>query len=123
MMCHGCIGFRWADFGWCRTFRSGIKVCRLQRRGCSLTLARLRFFALETITHPFAHVWLLTQRHTRGQWMRLEENQDRQAKNRIAGRNVGDYNVAMPVPPEIHDQKYISLITFRRNGTAVPTPR
>jgi uncharacterized protein len=30
--------------------------------------------------------------------------------------------MAMPVPPEIHGQKYISLITFRRNGTAVPTP-
>jgi PPOX class probable F420-dependent enzyme len=28
----------------------------------------------------------------------------------------------MPVPPEIHGQKYISLITFRRTGAAVPTP-
>jgi PPOX class probable F420-dependent enzyme len=28
----------------------------------------------------------------------------------------------MPVPPEIQGQKYISLITFRKNGAAVPTP-
>jgi hypothetical protein len=47
----------------------GIKISRLQRRGPRLTLARLWFFALETIAHPFAHVWLLTQPHTCGQWM------------------------------------------------------
>lgn len=28
----------------------------------------------------------------------------------------------MPIPPEIHGQKYISLATFRKNGTAVWTP-
>ena len=28
----------------------------------------------------------------------------------------------MPVPQEIHGQKYISLTTFRKNGAAVPTP-
>ena len=28
----------------------------------------------------------------------------------------------MPIPPEIHSQNYISLTTFRKNGTAVPTP-
>jgi PPOX class probable F420-dependent enzyme len=28
----------------------------------------------------------------------------------------------MPIPPEIRGQKYISLITFRKNGVAVPTP-
>lgn len=28
----------------------------------------------------------------------------------------------MPIPSEIHGQKYISLITFRRNGSAVYTP-
>jgi PPOX class probable F420-dependent enzyme len=28
----------------------------------------------------------------------------------------------MPVPPEIQEQKYISLITFRKSGAAVPTP-
>jgi PPOX class probable F420-dependent enzyme len=26
------------------------------------------------------------------------------------------------IPPAIHDQKYISLTTFRKNGTGVPTP-
>lgn len=26
------------------------------------------------------------------------------------------------IPPEIHGQKYISLTTFRKNGTAVRTP-
>jgi len=28
----------------------------------------------------------------------------------------------MPVPPEIQGHKYILLTTFRKNGTAVPTP-
>jgi uncharacterized protein len=28
----------------------------------------------------------------------------------------------MSVPPEIHDQKYVSLTTFRKSGVAVPTP-
>jgi PPOX class probable F420-dependent enzyme len=28
----------------------------------------------------------------------------------------------MPIPAEIRGQKYISLITFRKNGDAVPTP-
>lgn len=28
----------------------------------------------------------------------------------------------MPTPPEITGQRYISLITFRKNGVAVPTP-
>jgi len=27
-----------------------------------------------------------------------------------------------PVPSEIHNQKYISLTTFRKTGVAVPTP-
>lgn len=28
----------------------------------------------------------------------------------------------MPIPPEIHGQKYLSLTTFRKTGVAVPTP-
>jgi uncharacterized protein len=32
------------------------------------------------------------------------------------------YNIVVPIPREIHGQKYISLSTFRKNGTAVPTP-
>jgi uncharacterized protein len=34
------------------------------------------------------------------------------------------YNVGMTstIPPEIHGQRYISLATFRKNGTAVYTP-
>jgi uncharacterized protein len=28
----------------------------------------------------------------------------------------------MPIPPEIHGRKYISLATFRKNGTAIWTP-
>jgi len=28
----------------------------------------------------------------------------------------------MPIPPEIHGQKYVSLVTFRKGGQAVPTP-
>jgi uncharacterized protein len=30
--------------------------------------------------------------------------------------------MAHPIPAAIHDQKYISLTTFRKAGTAVPTP-
>ena len=29
---------------------------------------------------------------------------------------------AMPIPPEIAGQKYVRMVTFRKNGTAVPTP-
>jgi uncharacterized protein len=32
------------------------------------------------------------------------------------------YNIPMPIPREIHGQKYISLATFRKSGVAVPTP-
>jgi PPOX class probable F420-dependent enzyme len=32
------------------------------------------------------------------------------------------YNLGMPIPPEIHGQKHISLATFRKNGTDVWTP-
>ena len=32
------------------------------------------------------------------------------------------YNIVVPIPPEIHGQKYISVATFRKNGTAVHTP-
>jgi uncharacterized protein len=28
----------------------------------------------------------------------------------------------MPIPAQIHDQRYISLTTFRANGVGVPTP-
>jgi len=28
----------------------------------------------------------------------------------------------MPIPPEIHGQKYISVTTFRKSGVSVPTP-
>jgi PPOX class probable F420-dependent enzyme len=28
----------------------------------------------------------------------------------------------MPIPAELHCQKYISLVTYRKNGTAVRTP-
>jgi uncharacterized protein len=32
------------------------------------------------------------------------------------------YNIVMPIPPEIQGQKYISVVSFRKNGAAVPTP-
>ena len=35
---------------------------------------------------------------------------------------VDEYNNAMPIPPTIHGQKYVCLISFRENGVAVPTP-
>ncbi len=28
----------------------------------------------------------------------------------------------MPIPPEIHNQSYINLTTFRKSGVGVPTP-
>ena len=39
----------------------------------------------------------------------------------LVGARVS-YNIPMAIPPEIHDQKYISLTTFRKNGAAVATP-
>jgi PPOX class probable F420-dependent enzyme len=43
---------------------------------------------------------------------------------RQTGRDDPLYNGAMPsqVPAAIHDQKYISLTTFRKSGVGVPTP-
>jgi PPOX class probable F420-dependent enzyme len=32
------------------------------------------------------------------------------------------YNMPVLMPPSIHGQKYISLITFRKTGVPVPTP-
>jgi uncharacterized protein len=32
------------------------------------------------------------------------------------------YNIGMPIPAEIKDQKYICLTTFRKNGASVATP-
>jgi len=96
----------------------GIKVGRLQRRRRRFALARLcSFLSLQSIAHPFAHVWLLTQPHSRGQWMT-----DKRTKT--ASRNVPVVHriSAMPIPPEIHGQKYVSVATFRKNGTAVWTP-
>jgi uncharacterized protein len=55
--------------------------------------------------------------------MCLRENQDRQPKPWRCPHGIVDgYNNAMPIPPTIHGQKYVSLISFRKNGTAVPTP-
>jgi PPOX class probable F420-dependent enzyme len=40
--------------------------------------------------------------------------------------NISDlqcsYNIPMPIPREIQGQNYISLVTFRKSGVAVPTP-
>jgi len=32
------------------------------------------------------------------------------------------YNIPMPIPRELQGQNYISLVTFRKSGAAVPTP-
>jgi PPOX class probable F420-dependent enzyme len=32
------------------------------------------------------------------------------------------YNIPVPIPPSIHGQKYICLITFRKTGVPVSTP-
>ena len=32
------------------------------------------------------------------------------------------YNIPMPIPRELEGQNYISLVTFRKSGAAVPTP-
>ncbi|SPE44083.1 Pyridoxamine 5'-phosphate oxidase-related, FMN-binding [Candidatus Sulfotelmatobacter sp. SbA7] len=32
------------------------------------------------------------------------------------------YNALMPIPPQIQGHKYLLLTTFRKAGTAVPTP-
>ena len=36
--------------------------------------------------------------------------------------NVYNVDMAPTIPPEISGQRYINLITFRKNGVAVPTP-
>lgn len=46
----------------------------------------------------------------------------RQPKSPRQHNVVCRYNRCMAIPPEIRDQKYISLISFRKNGSAVPTP-
>ncbi len=47
---------------------AGIVIGRLKRGLCRLALARFRvlFWALETIAHPLAHVWFVTQLHISG---------------------------------------------------------
>ena len=65
------------DFRFIRLYRRncarliGIKIGRLQRslRGFSFGCLWLFFSTLETIAHPLAHLWLVTQSPTRGQWM------------------------------------------------------
>jgi PPOX class probable F420-dependent enzyme len=39
-------------------------------------------------------------------------------------RRIGSipYNYPVPIPPEIHGQKYICLISFRKTGVPVSTP-
>jgi len=84
---------------------------------CSLTLARLRFFALETIAQSICACLALTQPHTCEQWMWEQKNQDRQPKSSGLRNTLSRYNIRMSIPPEIRGQKYISLITFRKmNG-------
>jgi PPOX class probable F420-dependent enzyme len=40
----------------------------------------------------------------------------------VAIRPVFYNNKGVPIPPEIHGQKYLCLTTFRKSGVAVPTP-
>jgi len=59
--------------------------------------------------------------------MWLQENQERQARTASQKRQcqytvIRRYNSVMPLPPEIRGQKYISLVSFRKNGAAIPTP-
>jgi len=59
--------------------------------------------------------------------MWLQENQERQARTASQKRQcqysvIRRYNSVMPLPPGIHAQKYISLVSFRKNGAAIPTP-
>lgn len=54
-----------------------------------------------------------------------QKNQERQQKAwRMCGlsRSFHAYNSFMPIPAEIRGQKYLSLITLRKNGAPVPTP-
>jgi predicted pyridoxine 5'-phosphate oxidase superfamily flavin-nucleotide-binding protein len=58
----------------------------------------------------------------------LQENHPRQPLNVGAMRRWFQNgaatmpDTAKPIPPTIRGQKYISLTTFRKNGTAVATP-
>ena len=118
--------------------------------GLSSCLLRLLFAALQALAHPFAHVWLVTHPQPRGQRMPSQAYQacqrtflDWVGLKHSAVEKLGlglptapertdllatrtstvplPYNVAMPIPPEIQGQKYISLPRSAR-GAAVPTP-
>jgi DME family drug/metabolite transporter len=51
----------------------GRKVRRLQRSGLLFSLAGIFFPPLQPITHPFAHVWLVTQWQDKGQCKCVEK--------------------------------------------------
>jgi hypothetical protein len=72
MIHHGLFRFRMTNRRRRRSIRSRVEVGRLQRSRTWSRLPRLRFFALQPIAHPFAHVWLLTQSHHPGQWKRFK---------------------------------------------------
>ncbi len=63
-------GFWFVQYSWSRRGRGlrGIVICGLQRSlgGLALTGFRILFGALETIAHPLAHVWFVTQLHSAG---------------------------------------------------------
>jgi PPOX class probable F420-dependent enzyme len=49
-------------------------------------------------------------------------NQSRQQKASFPARKSYNNDMSSQIPPTIRGQKYVSLITFRKNGAAVATP-
>jgi PPOX class probable F420-dependent enzyme len=49
-------------------------------------------------------------------------NQSRQQKASFPARKSYNNDMSSQIPPAIRGQKYVSLITFRKNGAAVATP-
>ena len=98
-----------------------IKICWLQGRRHRLVcrLGGLFLAALYALTHPFAHLWLVTQIPGQEQW-----NDGRSEPQATADFPFRSYNggMASPIPEPIRGQKYVSLTTYRKNGVAVATP-
>jgi PPOX class probable F420-dependent enzyme len=59
-------------------------------------------------------------------WKSLKLEDSRRSPTRVAFSAAPDlnspYNIPMPIPRELQGQNYVSLMTFRKSGVAVPTP-
>jgi uncharacterized protein len=62
----------------------------------------------------------VASRHQRYDWVEVTAGESQPAD--IWRIHLIPYNIPVPIPPGIHGQKYICLITFRKTGVPVSTP-